>query len=177
MSNFTTQNWQKMSNNITWFALYTRPRFELKVEQSLKQMGINSYLPTQKILKEWCDRKKWITEPLFRSYCFVQITPENYFLPLKAYGVVRYVWFEGKPAPVRDSEIETIKLICSSKLSLEIINFEFAKGQNVIITNGPLKGLKGEFIENKGKHNILVRIDSISHGVLVSVSPNYIATC
>ncbi len=166
-----------MSNNLTWFALYTRPRFELKVEQSLKEMGLNTYLPTQKTLKEWCDRKKWITEPLFKSYCFVQIQPEKYFLPLRAYGVVHYVWFEGKPAPIRDIEIEAIKMICESNQQVEVVGYDFIKGQNIKIINGPLKGLEGEFIENKGKHNVLIRVDSINHGLLVSVSPKYIATC
>ncbi|OFX40878.1 MAG: hypothetical protein A2X08_17035 [Bacteroidetes bacterium GWA2_32_17] len=166
-----------MSNELTWFALYTRPRFELKAEASLKEMGIITYLPMQKTLKEWCDRKKWITEPLFKSYCFIQINPSNYCIPLKAYGVVHYVWFDGKPAPVRDKEIEVIKLICNSKQQVEVVDYNFKKGQNVKVTYGPLKGLEGEFIENKGKYDILVRFDSICQGVLVSISPKHVVTC
>lgn len=166
-----------MLKELTWFALCTRPRFEFKAEASLKEMGINTYLPTQKTLKKWSDRKKWITEPLFKSYCFIQINPVSYFIPLKAYGVVHYVWFEGKPAPIRDSEIEAIKKVCNSKLLVDVVSLNLKKGQIVKITNGPLTGISGEYIENKGKHNVLIRIDSINHGLIVSISPKHIVTC
>lgn len=166
-----------MLGKLTWFALYTRPRFELKVNESLQQMGFESYLPTQKVLKQWSDRRKWVEEPLFKSYCFVRIIPEYYREPLKVTGVVRYVWMEGKPIPVRDSEIELIRILCSSELPIEVVTTSMEKGQKIIITGGALNGLSGEYIKNTGQHKVLVRIDSISHGLLVFVPPAYIVAC
>jgi transcription antitermination factor NusG len=166
-----------MLNKLTWFALYTKPRYEQKVADELLQTGINSYLPTQKTLKQWSDRKKWIVEPLFKSYCFVQILPYKYLEPLKANGAIRYIWHDGKPGIVRDNEIEVIKLLCDSNLQLEVVPLTFEKGQKVQITNGSLAGLTGEYIQNAGQQKILIRIISISHGVLVTIPPAYVVAC
>ena len=57
-----------------WYALYTFPRFEKKVYKRLVERGIEAYLPLQKKLRKWKDRKKWIEEPLIRSYIFVKIS-------------------------------------------------------------------------------------------------------
>ncbi|MBI5542177.1 MAG: UpxY family transcription antiterminator [Bacteroidia bacterium] len=166
-----------MLEKLTWFALYTRPRYEQKVHDELLQMGINAYVPTHKILKQWSDRKKIITEPLFKSYCFVQIKPALYLVPLKANGAVRYVWYDGKPAIVRDKEIEIIRLLCNSELEIDVVDLPLKKGQGVQITNGALTGLNGEYIKNAGKNKILVRIDSISHGLMVTIPQTHVIAC
>lgn len=166
-----------MLEKLTWFALYTRPRYEQKVNDELLQMGINSYVPTHKILKQWSDRKKIITEPLFKSYCFVQIRPQLYLEPLKANGAIRYVWYDGKPAIVRDNEIEIIRLLCNSDLEINVVDLPLKKGQGVQITNGALTGLIGEYIKKAGKNKILVRIDSISHGLMVTVPQTHVIAC
>jgi transcriptional antiterminator RfaH len=166
-----------MLGKLTWYALYTRPRFEQKVNDSLLQLGIESYLPKQKILKQWSDRKKWVEEPLFKSYCFVRLIPKLYAQPLKIVGVVKYIWLDGKPAPVRDSEIDTIRLLCSSEIPLEAVSLPLEQGQKVCITEGTLKGLSGEYLKNTSQHKILIRIDSVSHGLLVSVPSNFIVIC
>jgi len=166
-----------MLSKLSWFALYTRPRFEFKADASLKELGFNSFLPTQKTLKTWSDRKKWVTEPLFRSYCFVQTYPEKYFEVLKAYGVVKYIWFEGKPQPVRDTEINVLKKICESKQEVDVVSYNFKKGQKVKITCGSLIGLTGEYLKNKNKHSILIRVDSVNQGLLVTINPDSIIVC
>jgi transcriptional antiterminator RfaH len=51
-----------------WYLLYTKPRHEKKVSAALTEASVNSYLPTAKKLRTWCDRKKYIDEPLFPSY-------------------------------------------------------------------------------------------------------------
>ena len=54
-----------------WFALYTRPRHEFKALEQIKELEVETYLPTITVIKQWSDRKKKITEPLFRSYIFI----------------------------------------------------------------------------------------------------------
>lgn len=166
-----------MPGKLTWFALYTRTRFEQKIGDELLKMGYESYVPTQKTLKQWSDRKKWVEEPLFKSYCFVRLIPELYREPLKIPGVIRYVWLDGKPSPVRNSEIEILRLLCSSEMPLEAVGLSLERGQKVCISEGSLKGLSGEYLKNSGQNKILIRIDSISHGLLVSVPLNFIVAC
>ena len=60
------------SGEKTWYALYTKSRNEKKAHSALVSSGIDSFLPLIKNLKQWSDRKKWVEEPLFRSYLFVQ---------------------------------------------------------------------------------------------------------
>ncbi len=166
-----------MPGKLIWFVLYTRPRYEQKVNDELLAMGLETYLPVQKTLKQWSDRKKWIIQPLFKSYCFVRIIPEFYMHPLKVKGVVRYVYLEGRPALVRDSEIETIRMVCNSEFPVEVVERNFMAGEKISINSGPLCGLEGEYIKDSGKHKVLVRIDSINHALLVSVPIAHVVTC
>jgi len=91
-SNFTLQF--KIKAMADWHTLYVRSRFEKKVFTALTEKGIEAYLPLQKTLRQWKDRKKCVQEPLFRSYCFVRVTRQTYYECLTVPGVVKYVWFD-----------------------------------------------------------------------------------
>ena len=92
-----------------WYAVYTKPRWEKKVDKLLTEKGIESYCPLQKIQRQWSDRKKIVEEPLFKSYVFVRIPDAEQTALRKVNGVVNYVYWMGKPAVVKDREIEVIK--------------------------------------------------------------------
>ena len=62
-----------MEKQKKWYALYTKPRWEKKIDAQLKKKGVVCWCPLQKIEKQWTDRKKLIEEPLFRSYVFDMI--------------------------------------------------------------------------------------------------------
>ena len=57
-----------------WYVLYTRPNFEKRINKELNELGFYSYLPLQKELRQWNDRKVWIESPLFKSYLFIKIS-------------------------------------------------------------------------------------------------------
>ena len=56
-----------------WFVIYTKPQFEIKVEQTLQNIGIRAYSPVYKQVKQYSDRKKKVLKPLLRSYVLVKI--------------------------------------------------------------------------------------------------------
>ena len=56
-----------------WYAVHVMPRWEKKVYTALLEQHIETYAPLQKRLKQWSDRKKWVEEPVIRSYVFVKI--------------------------------------------------------------------------------------------------------
>ena len=95
----------------SWFAIYVKSRTEKKVSAELDKLGIDHYLPLLKVLKQWSDRKKWVIEPLFKSYIFVYIDTAQYYDVLKAINVVRYITFEGKAVAIPPQQIEAIKLL------------------------------------------------------------------
>ncbi|MBP1652940.1 MAG: NusG antitermination factor, partial [Bacteroidetes bacterium] len=56
-----------------WYAVYTKPRWEKKVAESLIRKQVETYCPINRVTHQWSDRKKVVEEPLFKSYVFVRI--------------------------------------------------------------------------------------------------------
>jgi transcription antitermination factor NusG len=54
-----------------WLVFYTKSRNEKSAYKNLKKFGFEPYLPLQKVLRQWSDRKKKVELPLFNSYIFV----------------------------------------------------------------------------------------------------------
>ena len=157
-----------------WFALYTKSRSEKKVNQELINKGIDCYLPLEKRLKIWSDRKKWVEEPFIRSYIFVNIEESNLQKALNTPGVVTVIRFAGKPAPVREEQIKIIQSVLSSSEEHELSTENFESGEHVEVTQGSLKGLVGEMVHHLNKYKVLVRIESINQNILIRINPSYL---
>src|SRR4030095_8525252 len=97
------------SENLRWYALYTKPRWEKKVAEILMRKNVETYCPLNKVKRQWSDRKKVILEPLFHSYVFVRIPEKLQNHVRQTDGVINIVYWLGKPAVIRDAEIEVIK--------------------------------------------------------------------
>jgi transcription antitermination factor NusG len=152
----------------SWFAIYTRPRHEKKVHDQIAEKGIETYLPLRKIRKQWSDRKKWTEEPLFRSYVFFHADAEERYRAVQSYGAVRVVSFQGKPAIVRDEEIERIKRILAEFPDAES-GPKLGPGDRVEIMSGPLAGMQGILQDVQGEKRLLVAIESIRQGIRFNV--------
>jgi transcription antitermination factor NusG len=159
---------KNLDSEIRWYALYTRSRHEKKVDWQLQDKGIESYLPLQRVLHHWSDRKKWVEEPLFRCYVFIHIDPRDWVRALQTYGAVRIVKFNSKPAIVRDEEIEVIKRILRDEPSVDVCS-SVSIGDIVEIIRGPLAGLCGRLIEVQGDRRFIINIDSIHQALRFNV--------
>lgn len=157
----------------TWHVVYTKPRWEKKLNDLLIQKKIDVFLPMYKTIRQWSDRKKKVELPLFNSYLFVNVTHEEYFEVLNTPGAVKYIFFEGKAAVLSDKQIEAIKLLIDSDLTFEVIENILPLGTKVEITKGALQGLHGEILEYKGSMRTCIRIDQINRSVLVNVGVGY----
>jgi transcription antitermination factor NusG len=98
-------------------------------------------LPLHKKLRQWSDRKKWIEEPPVSSYVLVRITEKDYFRVLNTPGVVCYMCFSGKAAPIRDSQIDILQRILATDTELELFTDKLKPGEPVEITAGRLPGI------------------------------------
>jgi transcription antitermination factor NusG len=161
-------------NPKNWYALYTKPRNEKKVFESLTSTGIEAYLPLIKTLKQWSDRKKWVEEPLFRSYIFVHIDKSDYYHVLNNAGIVRYITFEGKAVPIPENQIQAIKQYVGK--DFEPLNEikEFSIGDKVEVIKGSLMGLQGRLISIKNKQKVKIEIEAISQSVYLSVPRSFL---
>lgn len=159
-------------SNKTWFAAYVKSRAEKKVALELEALGIEFYLPLTKKLKQWSDRRKWVEEPLFRSYIFVHIDQSEYFTALNANGVVRYVSFGGKAVAIPEVQIKAIQYYLEESDPENIDESDWKPGRNVEILAGSLAGLKGELIEIKGKSKVKVEIEAVNGNLLIEIPRN-----
>ena len=100
---------------MNWYAIYTKPRNEKKVVANIQSLGIEAYCPTISVVKQWSDRKKTIIQPLLSSYVFVKLDEKDRSLVFQVPGVVRYLFWLGKPAIVREQEIQAMKELQEEK--------------------------------------------------------------
>jgi transcription antitermination factor NusG len=125
-----------------WFAVYTKPRTEKKVVERLEKLGIEVYCPMVKQIKQWSDRKKKVQIPLINSYVFVNIEEHQREAVFKVSGIVRYLFWLGKPAVVRAIEIEALQ----KSLEGIVASFEVSAIQKDTIykiPEGPFQGFEG----------------------------------
>lgn len=151
-----------MKNNLQWFALYVKARFERKVLAALEQKEIECYLPMRKEIRQWSDRKKEVEEPLIRGYLFIHIDVRSYYDVLVVPGVIKFVTFDQKPAVIPDYQIEDLKIFLrDGGQQVEVSNDYIQKGQLVRISEGPFLNAIGEITEIRGKKRILIRIRAL----------------
>jgi len=145
-----------------WFAIYTRPRWEKKVAGLLLQKGIESYCPLNKVRRKWSDRIKLVEEPLFKSYVFVKVTDEQRTAVRMTNGVVNFVYWNGKPANIKEKEIQTIKRFLDEHENVEAVKMDVKEGERVVVTAGPMMEKEGKVLEVKNK-TVKVAIDSLGY--------------
>ena len=160
--------------NKKWFAFYTKSRHEKSVCKTLLEQGYDVYLPLLRRRKKWSDRKKWVEYPLFKSYIFIKINPKDSIFVLKAPGIVKIIEFGGKPSPIRDLTIQYLKLMIDGGFNPEPTDY-FIKGDNVIIKDGPLKGLKGIISTIHNQERFIIHIDAIKHSVSIKISRAFLS--
>lgn len=141
-----------------WIAIYTRPKWEKKVNQLIQQQEIESFCPLIKTKRRWADRNKVIEIPLFHSYVFAQASQLEQSKIAQISGVVSIVYHCGVPARITDNEIHRIKnLLGQGYEELESIPFEqIGIGSKIKVREGLLSDWQGEVITVKGKSVVMV---------------------
>ena len=158
-----------------WLAVYTRPRWEKKVNKLLSDKGVENYCPLNKVRRKWSDRVKVVEEPLFKSYVFVKVNDEDRSDVRMTPGVINFVYWQGKPAVIKEKEIGAIKRFLDEYENVEVQPLEVKVHQRVKITTGPLMDQEGQVLEVKHK-KAKVAIDSLGYILVASVEKTKLAT-
>lgn len=156
-----------IANATQWYPVYTNPRAEKKAYLALIDKGINAYLPLRKTIKQWSDRKKWVEEPLIKSYLFVHVKPNELTEVLMTKGIARFIYFSGKIAAMPERQIESLKLLLSSALDIEITEDKLQAGERVRIKAGPLKDMEAEVVSYRSQKQLALRFESIGCSVII----------
>lgn len=152
-----------------WYAIYTKPRWEKKLAEYLVEKGIEHYLPLMKTLKQWSDRKKLVSEPLFKSYIFVHVNKMEYLPAIQTPGAMNYVSIEGRPVAVRPQQIEAIKLFMESGDDPFTESPDVKIGDRVQVILGSMKGLEGTLVERNNKQRVRILIDGIQQSIHIRI--------
>jgi len=139
------------------------------VREQLERKQIDAFLPTITRWSRWKDRKKKIDWPLFPGYCFARFDPDDALPVLKCSGVVNIVSFEGKPAPIPDYELDSIRVLVGSELQFDPCP-TIAEGAMVEVVHGPLRGVVCRLQKKDPvKARLVLSVDLIGQAVSVEV--------
>ncbi len=151
--------------DMSWYVLYTAARAEKKVAERLCDIGVEVFLPVHRSKRKWSDRVKIVDLPLFNSYVFVRHPEHKLRNLLSVYGVSRIIFYLGRPAVVRDDEIDAVKEFLRIAENREIIS----EGDQVEILNGAMESKKGEVLKIEGERAILY-LEELGAKIYVSLS-------
>jgi transcriptional antiterminator RfaH len=141
---------------MNWYVVYTKPKWERKVAEQLGKIGIECYCPLITQIRQWSDRKKKVEVPLFNSYVFVQLEESDRNLVFQSAGAVRYLFWLGKPAIVKDEEITIIKKWLHTPDSYDVSLTAIQVGDSIELESGPFSKQKATVQEVNKTHYVLV---------------------
>jgi transcription antitermination factor NusG len=150
-------------HEINWHVLYTTPRAEKRVYEKIQGENIECYLPLHRSPRVWSDRVKLVDVPLISSYVFVRCKEYETMNLLRLNGVVRVVFYNGKPAVIRQFEIDAMKEFLKLAEGKELTT-----GEEVEILSGSLKKQSGKIIKIKKKF-IFLRIEQLAATICVNI--------
>jgi transcriptional antiterminator NusG len=155
----------------SWFAVQTRPRHEKRVTTELQEKGIKTFLPLCSTTHQWSDRKRLVEVPLFQSYVFVRIVPEQgtRIAVLRTQGVNNFVGARGIGTPIPGGEIAAVQEILEHRIPFQM--YPFLKiGQRVRIRGGCLEGLRGILTKINGDSSLVVSVELIQRSIVMRLS-------
>ena len=158
---------------VHWYAVYTKPRHEKKVNKLLVDKKQEVFLPLITKVRLWKDRKKKVEMPLFNSYLFVNIDYKNRFDILPTNGVVKIVNFNGDPAVVPDWQIDALRKMLEHPEDIRLENY-MQPGELVEVTDGPFRGMRGTVKMIKGETRLIITIEGILQSVSVDIDMHII---
>ncbi|AWA28653.1 antitermination protein NusG [Flavobacterium magnum] len=149
-----------------WFVIYTQARNEKKVARRLEQIGIEAYCPLLIQVRQWSDRKKKVETPLISSYVFVNVAENEREKVFEVPGVVRYLYWLGKPAVIRETEMQALK----DSLDESVSNAEITglkAGSSISIPHGPFRGKQGT-VSQVNKNSVKIILEEM--GIMVTLT-------
>ena len=156
-----------------WYAVYTKPRWEKKVHRLFIEKGLVSYCPLNKVRKRWSDRLKLVEEPLFKSYVFVQVQESEQQQVRSINGVLNFVYWNGKPAIVKEEEIDTIRKFLNEYSDVEVKPMNLQANQAVMVKRGLLMNNTGR-IRRLMNNKVEVEIESLGYTLVASLEKSNI---
>lgn len=152
-----------------WHVIYTKPKNELKVASRIQKLGIEVYCPTRTEIRQWSDRQKKITTPLFSCYVFVKVNDKNRNRVFEVPGVVSFLYWLGKYAMVKDSELAAIRSWNDCDGAISLWTEDLTPGDRVYIANGAFMNNEA-IVKEIGNNQMRLLLPSLGFSVCVTTS-------
>ena len=151
-----------------WLAIHTRHQHESLAARSLAYKGFEVFLPQYTSVRQWSDRTKELSAPLFPGYVFLRGELEHQIGILTTPGVRGLVAFAGVPAIIPDAEIEAVRQTLARRVQVE--PYPFLKcGDWVRVKDGPLEGIEGILVRNKKQFRLVLSVQLLQKSAAVEV--------
>lgn len=160
------------TENKAWYAVWTQSHFEQSVSQQLSAKGFTAFLPEMSVWSKRGGEQRLIRVPMFPGYLFVhdEMDKRSYIEILKARGVVRVLedgW--SRLTPVPDAEIDAIQQVVKAEVPV-FAHDSLSRGDRVEVTEGPLAGLEGLFVQDRPtKGRLVLNVNLLGRSVAVEV--------
>jgi len=157
-----------MKNN--WYVLYTKSRCEKKIADLLSKRNVENYCPLNRVYRQWSDRKKMVTEPLFNSYVFIHACEEELNAIKKlSNNIVNVVYWLGKPAIIKNEEIEQIRYFLNEYSNVTIEKQPVRMNEMVRIIKGPFRNMEGTVAAIKN-NMVVLSLPSLGYKMMAEVN-------
>ena len=162
-----------METKKSWYAVYTRAKWEKKISELLSKHDVENFCPLNKVVKQWADRKKTLYQPLFTCYVFVHVADDEHLKVKQTDGILNFVHWQGKPAIIRDEEIDALKSFLDIYKNVTLEKIAVNVNDKVKIICGPLTLKEGNVLEVR--HNsVKVLLPSLGYALVAEVSKSNI---
>ena len=156
-----------------WYAISVKHQHERQTLAVLAAKGLETLAPHYRATRRWSDRVKVLDLPLFPGYVFCRFPFRERVGVLNAPGIVKIVGFAGLPAPVEDREITAIQAVVGSNLQLDPWPF-LKPGDRVVVQRGPLKGLEGTLLKERGRVRLVIGVELLQRAIAVALDPDMV---
>ena len=150
-----------------WIAALVQSCLEKKVGERLDKLGVENYIPTQTVIRQWSDRKKKIERVVIPMIVFIR-TDEMTERRLRMQTYIRKILSypgQWKAAVIPDAQIDRLKfMLRHAESSVELLEQTLQVGEAIRVARGPLKGLEGEIYQvQPDKPMVAIRIDCLGY--------------
>lgn len=164
-----------MNTDKKWFVAFVKSCQERRVAEQLRDSGVDCFLPVQRVVRQWSDRKKEVDVLVLKGLIFVHTDDKRRVELLKEiYGIYAYMNAGGgayHPVVIPDKQMQTFMyMLGQSELPVTVVTHPLEPGDKVRVLRGSLAGLEGEFIEHGNHHQVFVRLDILG-AASVEISP------
>lgn len=159
-----------MSELRRWYAVRTRSNFEARVNTRLLEKGIECWLPIFREVRQWKDRKKLVSIPVFPGYLFSRLadSSEARLAVLRTEGAVSILGQGEQIEPVPDEEIEALQRLLANNPRC-MAHPLLREGAWVRVKRGALKNLEGLLVRVKNQTRLVLSVTLLSQSVSTEV--------